>query len=106
MTDDDETMTAVREWAAEVATVLGLEPAELDLDAVLGVAGLAARVAVRPAAPVTTYLVGYAAGRASATGSPPDAAVGDAIAAVRSLAATRRTGDAVTDVEPPSGSRT
>ena len=66
MTDDDETMHVVREWAHAVSEALQLGDVPLDLDAVLAVAGLAARAAVRPAAPVTTYLVGYATGWAAA----------------------------------------
>ncbi|HEY4153099.1 MAG TPA: DUF6457 domain-containing protein [Pseudolysinimonas sp.] len=91
MSDDDEMMTEVRVWAAEVSSALGIDASGLDIDAVLGIAGLAARSSVRPAAPVTTYLVGYAAGRATAAGSPPAAALSDALSAVRALVAARRT---------------
>ena len=82
----DETMPAVRSWASQVEDVLGLDGTHVDLDAVLGVAGLAARAAVRPAAPVTTYLVGYATGLAVSRGVPHTDAFADAIAAVRTLA--------------------
>jgi pyrrolidone-carboxylate peptidase len=50
---------------------------------VLDLAGDAARSVVRPAAPVTTFLVGYAAGR---NGGGPEA-VAEAVAAARALAA-------------------
>jgi len=93
MSDDDETMAAVRSWASKVSAALGIDPAELDLDAVLGVAGLAARTAVRPAAPVTTYLVGYAVGRASATAQNSSLALTDALASVRAVAASHRADD-------------
>jgi hypothetical protein len=49
-------------WVAELAAALGLDPAVLDRDAVLDLARDAAHNVARPAAPLTTYLVGYAAG--------------------------------------------
>jgi len=48
----------------ELAEALGLDPAEIDAQAVLDLARDAAHGVARPAAPVTTYLVGLAAGRA------------------------------------------
>lgn len=59
MTDHDVLST----WAAELSAALEL-PAdfELDLDEVLDLARDAAHGVARPAAPVTTFLVGYAAG--------------------------------------------
>ncbi|ASN51142.1 DUF6457 domain-containing protein [Sinomonas sp. R1AF57] len=54
----------LRTWCAELAQALGLE-IDVDIDAVLGLAGVAAHSIVRPAAPLTTYLVGYAAGLAA-----------------------------------------
>ncbi|MFC5501664.1 DUF6457 domain-containing protein [Lysinimonas soli] len=87
---EDETLAEVRVWAELLDDALQLEGAALDLDAVLGVAGVAARAVVRPAAPVTTYLVGYAVGRAAAGGTPVEAAFADAVATVRALAERRR----------------
>jgi hypothetical protein len=57
----------LRSWCAELSRALGLD-AEVDIDAVLGLAGVAAHSIVRPAAPLTTYLVGYAAGLAAGRG--------------------------------------
>ncbi len=90
MTDDEETMRVVQEWAGAVSDALRLDDVPLDLEAVLAVAGLAARAAVRPAAPVTTYLVGYATGWAAAHAGTRDApdALAAAVAAIRSLVAT------------------
>ncbi|MBF4576172.1 DUF6457 domain-containing protein [Frondihabitans sp. VKM Ac-2883] len=59
MTDHDVLTT----WVARLSKALRL-PAdfELDLDEVLDLARDAAHGVARPAAPVTTFLVGYAAG--------------------------------------------
>ena len=46
----------------------------VDIEAVLSLAGVAAHAVVRPAAPLTTYVVGYAAGLAVAAGADPAAA--------------------------------
>lgn len=56
------------EFAGALATALGLHDVEFDVEAVLELAGDAAHGVVRPAAPVTTFLVGLAAGRAGADG--------------------------------------
>ncbi len=61
-------MQAVQDWAAELAHHLEIEDAPVDTAAILGIAGEAAHTVVRPAAPVTTFLIGYAAGLAEATG--------------------------------------
>jgi uncharacterized protein DUF6457 len=78
----------VQEWAAAAARQLGLELAAADRDelitAVLDLTADIAHGVSRPAAPVTAFLVGLAAGRAA----DPVAAVPDRIAAVRDLAAT------------------
>ena len=98
---DDELVAAVRDWAEQLEAALRLDGSVLDLDAVLDVAGLAARAVVRPAAPVTTYLLGYAVGRATAGGAPSGPAFAEAIAAVRALTDERRPGS--TDERRPEG---
>jgi hypothetical protein len=60
--DDDATL---REWSLQVVEALGIHGLDLDIDQVLGLAGKAAHAVLRPAAPLTTFLVGYAAGQAS-----------------------------------------
>lgn len=77
-------MTDLDDWAAHVAAELGVE-ATVDVDAVLDLAGAAARAVVRPAAPLTTFLAGLAAGQAG--GSPED--IRDAIARANALCQTR-----------------
>jgi hypothetical protein len=85
MEDLDPQLTA---WADEVRSALGID-ADVDVSAVLGLAGVAAHAVVRPAAPLTTYLVGFAAGHAAARGEDPAVAAADATRLVRELAARR-----------------
>jgi hypothetical protein len=64
--DKNEMIETLERWSAALADELGLPDLDVDIDAVLALAGVAAHAVLRPAAPVTTYLVGYAAGRAAA----------------------------------------
>lgn len=48
-------------WAEQLSDALGLD-VEVDIDPILDLARDAAHHVERPAAPVTTFLVGYAAG--------------------------------------------
>jgi multisubunit Na+/H+ antiporter MnhB subunit len=90
MTDNSDDQTVVlREWAATLSAKLGLDGLQVDVDAILSLAGAAAHAVVRPAAPLTTYLVGYAAGMAVAGGASPDAAFAQAAAAASTVAAER-----------------
>ena len=52
----------MHDWIDELCDVLELEGAEIDEDLILDVARDAAHEVERPAAPITTFLVGYAAG--------------------------------------------
>ncbi len=62
---------SLEEWVADLATELGApELADLDLATVLDLARDAAHSVARPAAPLTTFLVGYAAARGG--GSPDE----------------------------------
>ncbi len=56
------------QWVEALAAELELDLGELDVQALLDVARDAAHSVVRPAAPLTTFLVGYAAGRRAAAG--------------------------------------
>ena len=77
----------IQEWVGAAARQLGLDLAGVDrhelVTAVLDLTADVAHGVNRPAAPVTAFLVGLAAGRAA----DPAAAVADTIAAVRDLAA-------------------
>jgi Domain of unknown function (DUF6457) len=70
----------LHEWVAAVQAELGTD-LEVDLDQVLDLARDAAHEIARPAAPLTTFLIGYAAGRRE--GSADD--VTSATDAVRQL---------------------
>ena len=83
---DDDTDAVLAAWADQVRAALGID-ATVDVKAVLGLAGVAAHAVIRPAAPLTTYLVGFAAGRAAASGEDPEAAFRDAVRTARDLAA-------------------
>lgn len=48
------------EWMTALAAELGVD-LDVDLDGLLDLAGVAAHSITRPAAPLTTFLVGYAA---------------------------------------------
>jgi Domain of unknown function (DUF6457) len=65
-------MNTLEEWTAAACHALGLEPGDLaDQSAVLDLARDAAHGVARPAAPLTTFLLGVAVGRGQAL---PDAA--------------------------------
>lgn len=70
------------QWIRELAEALGIE-LDLDNDVVLDLAGDAARAVMRPAAPLTTFLVGFAAARDGGD----EAAIERAAAVARDLAA-------------------
>lgn len=55
----------LHDWIDELCDLLDLD-IEVDEGLVLDIAKVAAHNVVRPAAPLTTYLLGYAAGRAAA----------------------------------------
>ncbi len=81
MTDDRD--AAVTAWAADLADALEVPREVVDVDALLALAGRAAHGVVRPAAPLTTFLVGYAAGKRAATEVDRELAVVDRLLAER-----------------------
>ena len=72
-------------WVADLSAALGVDPASTDVSALLDVARDAAHGIARPAAPLTTFLVGLAAGM---RGGGADA-VGEAAAIAQRLANER-----------------
>jgi hypothetical protein len=84
MKSQDETL---EEWCRSLLQAYELEDVQVDINAILSLAGVAAHSVVRPAAPLTTFIAGYAAGLASAAGRTTDTASMDsALAVARSLA--------------------
>ncbi|WP_231369878.1 NTP transferase domain-containing protein [Arthrobacter sp. 135MFCol5.1] len=81
----DETL---EEWCRALLQAYKLEDVQVDVNAVLSLAGVAAHAVIRPAAPLTTFIAGFAAGLAAAPGREMDTASMEAAMAVaRSLAA-------------------
>lgn len=64
-------------WVTDLSAALDVDPASVDVSVILDVARDAAHGVARPAAPLTTFLVGLAAGRR-----------GGELEAVREVAAT------------------
>lgn len=56
-------MNTLDEWTAAACAALGLDPATVSRDLVLDLARDVAHGVARPAAPLSTYLVGLAVGR-------------------------------------------
>ena len=63
--EEDELL---KQWSARLVEALAVDGFEVDLKSVLGLAGRAAHSVIRPAAPLTTFVVGYAAGLAVGAG--------------------------------------
>jgi hypothetical protein len=59
------------EWTAAACAELGLDPAEANIGIILNLSRDVAHNVLRPAAPVTAYLLGLAVGRGA---DPADAA--------------------------------
>lgn len=51
------------EWVSALSSALGVDVGDVDIDALLDTAGDAARGVVRPAAPVSLFIVGLAAAK-------------------------------------------
>ena len=60
-------------WTRRLLQALELEGTPVDVSAVLDLAASAAHSVVRPAAPLTTFIAGYAAGMAAGSGQANDA---------------------------------
>lgn len=60
-------------WARRLAEALGVPDFEPDIALILDLARDAAHGVARPAAPLTTFLVGYAAGRAGGSAADVEA---------------------------------
>ncbi|WP_284974178.1 DUF6457 domain-containing protein [Arthrobacter sp. efr-133-TYG-104] len=73
----------LEEWCRVLLQAFELEGVEVDVNGVLSVAGVAAHSVVRPAAPLTTFIAGYAAGMARGIGQATDA---DSMAAALDVA--------------------
>jgi hypothetical protein len=80
----------LEQWVSELLAAFELTDSQIDIDQVLSLAGVAAHTIVRPAAPLTTYLAGYAAGMAVGSGKVSEkSAMDSADALVRAVLAAR-----------------
>jgi molybdopterin-guanine dinucleotide biosynthesis protein A len=80
----DETL---EDWCRALLQALELEDVEIDVNEVLALAGVAAHSVVRPAAPLTTFIAGFAAGLATGSGQATDTvSMQAAMAVARKLA--------------------
>lgn len=59
-------------WSSRLLRAFELEGTPVDVSAVLDLAAAAAHSVVRPAAPLTTFIAGYAAGMAAGSGQAGD----------------------------------
>lgn len=71
---------ALDAWLQAAAAELGLDAAEVDIATILNVAKDVAHGVARPAAPLSTFLLGLAVGRASGEELTPFAATLSALA--------------------------
>lgn len=72
---EKSTEQILEEWSHKLTAALEVPELQVDVTAVLALAAAAAHQVVRPAAPVSTFVVGYAAGLAAAAGADRDAAI-------------------------------
>ncbi|MFJ6937662.1 NTP transferase domain-containing protein [Streptomyces sp. NPDC101132] len=77
--------TVLDEWITAVKNELGLD-VPVDVTELLDLARDAAHGVARPAAPLTTFLVGYAAALAATDGADPEAALSEACRKAAALA--------------------
>ncbi|MFB9712888.1 DUF6457 domain-containing protein [Arthrobacter methylotrophus] len=75
MKSQEETL---EEWCRSLMQAFQLEDVEIDINEILSLAGVAAHSVVRPAAPLTTFIAGFAAGRAAGSGQATETASMDA----------------------------
>ncbi|HEX2246709.1 MAG TPA: DUF6457 domain-containing protein [Arthrobacter sp.] len=90
-------------FVTELLAALEIEDTPVDLEAVLGLAGVAAHSVIRPAAPVTTFIVGYAAGLAAATGQAAPAVAMRAASRVADEVARRHAVEGAPEATGPAG---
>ncbi len=76
----------IQEWVRALCEALGVPVEAVDVDAVLDLAREAAHNVDRPAAPVTTYVVGFAAARGGGTLQAAEEAIRTAAALARDWA--------------------
>ncbi|WP_026553688.1 DUF6457 domain-containing protein [Arthrobacter sp. 35W] len=75
------------DWLHTLVQAFEIADVDVDIDAILSLAGVAAHNVIRPAAPLTTFVAGLAAGLAAGSGqASEELAITSAIAMARRLA--------------------
>lgn len=88
----DDRQKLLHEWTGRLLAAFEIDGTDVDIDAVLDLAGKAAHGVVRPAAPLTTFVAGYAAGLAVGSGqADEDVAMRSALAVADALCAEAAT---------------
>jgi hypothetical protein len=64
----------LEEWCRALLQAYELEDVQIDVNTILSLAGVAAHSVVRPAAPLTTFIAGFAAGLVAGSGQATNAA--------------------------------
>ncbi len=85
MADDREVPPELESWVETLVYEFGLDPQQVPLGALLGLAADAAHGVTRPAAPVSAFVAGLVAGQQG--GKPEE--IAEAISAIRALVADR-----------------
>ncbi|ALE91346.1 molybdopterin-guanine dinucleotide biosynthesis protein [Arthrobacter alpinus] len=87
MENQDEVLQA---WLDKLLDAFEIADIDVDVHAVLNLAGVAAHSIVRPAAPLTTFVAGLAAGLAAGSGQASEAgAMAAALGLAKKLAAAQ-----------------
>lgn len=89
MSEPSDTDTLLATWAETLTTELDVPDLAVDVSGVLSLAADAAHSVIRPAAPLTTFIVGYAAGLAAAGGTSSEVAVNQATEVARRMCSER-----------------
>ncbi|GAA3699831.1 hypothetical protein GCM10022377_11050 [Zhihengliuella alba] len=95
----------LEQWAERLQAAYDIPDAPVDIDKILSLAGEAAHTIARPAAPVTTYIAGFAAGLAAGhqTASETKAAAAADLVARQLLARIRDAAASDHDADGPRG---
>lgn len=90
--DDNEQV--LQEWVTKLLAAFELADVDIDVHAVLNLAGVAAHQVVRPAAPLTTFVAGLAAGLAAGSGqASEDVAMKAALGLAKKMASAESADD-------------
>lgn len=100
MENQDEVLQV---WTRKLLEAFEIADIDVDVHAVLNLAGVAAHSIVRPAAPLTTFVAGLAAGLAAGSGQASEAAaMKAALGMAKQLAAAEAPAAEASTTAPPA----